>query len=62
MTVILIVIAAFGVVTKGFVPALVDFEITGQVGTIQTIALLRSARIMKRILETWGYLLSINPL
>ena len=41
----LIVIGALGTVTKGLVQGLEDLEITGRVGTIQTTALLRSARI-----------------
>ena len=36
------------------------FEIKGRVETIQTIALLRSAWILKRILKTWGDFLSLR--
>ena len=32
----------------------------GQCETIQTTALLRSARILGRVLETWGNLLSLT--
>ena len=51
-TVILIVIGALGTVTKGLVEGLEDLKITGRVETVQTTALLRSARILRRVLET----------
>ena len=54
MTIIPIVISALGTVTKGLVQGLEDLEIIGWVETIQTTALLRSARILRRVLETWG--------
>ena len=47
-----IVIGAFGTVIKGLIKGLEDLEIAGQVETIQTTALLRSARILRRVLET----------
>ena len=46
-----IVIGSLGTVTKGFVQGPEDFEITERVETIQTTALLRSARILRRVLE-----------
>ena len=46
-----IVIGALGTVTKGLMKGLEDFEIRG-VETIQTTALLRLARILRRVLET----------
>ena len=52
VTVILIVIGAFGTVTKGLLKGLDDLEIEGQVETIQTTTLLRTARIQRRILKT----------
>ena len=52
MTVIPIVIGALGTVTTGLVQGLEDLEITGGVKTIQTTALVRSARILRRVLET----------
>ena len=52
MTIIPIVIGALGTVTKELVTRLEDLEITGQVETIETTALSRSARILKRALET----------
>ena len=39
-----------------------DLEMRGQVETIQTAALLRLARIPRRVLETWGDLLSFRLL
>ena len=38
-----------------------DLEVRGQVKTIQTTALLRSARILTRVPETWKDLLSLRP-
>ena len=52
VTIIPIVIDAFGTVTKGLLKVLEDLEVGGQVETIQTIALLRTARILRRVLET----------
>ena len=52
VTVTLIVIGALNTVTKALIQGREDLEIRGQVETIQTTALLRSARILKRILET----------
>ena len=52
VTMIPIVIGALGTVTKGLIQGLKDLEIRGRVETIQTTALLRSARILKRVLET----------
>ena len=47
-----IVIGALGTVTKGLAQELEDLEIMGRVETVQTTALLRSARILRRVLET----------
>ena len=55
VTVILIVIGALGTVTKGLLKGLEDLEIRGQVETILTTVLLRSTRILRRVLETWEY-------
>ena len=48
----LIVIVALGTILKGIVRGLEELEIGGQAETIQTTALLRSPRILRRILET----------
>ena len=37
-----------------------DLEIRGQVEAIQTTALLKSARILRIVLETWGDMLSLQ--
>ena len=60
VTIIPIVIGALGTVTKGLIQGLEDLEITGWVETIQITALLRSARILSRVMETWGDLLSLK--
>ena len=52
VTIIPIVIGAFGTVTKGLLKGLEDLEVAGRVETIQTTALLRTARIIRRVLET----------
>ena len=52
MTVIPIVIGVLGTVTERLVQGLEDVEIRGRVETIQTTGLLRSDRILRRVLET----------
>ena len=52
VTMIPIIIGALGTDTKGLVKELEDLEIRGRVETMQTISLLRSARILRRVLET----------
>ena len=59
MTIVPIVTGAFGTVTKGLLKELKDLEVGGWVETIQTTALLKTARILRRVLETWGDLLSL---
>ena len=60
VTIIPIVIGAFGTVTKGLLKGLKDLEVGGRVETIQTTTLLRTPRILTRVLETWGDLLSLK--
>ena len=60
VTIIPIVIGAFGTVTKGLLKGLEDLEVGSRVETIQTTALLKTARILRGVLETWGDLLSLN--
>ena len=60
VTIVPIVIGAFGTVTKGLLQGLEDLEVGGRVETIQMTALLRTAGILKRLLETWRDLLSLN--
>ena len=52
VTIIPIVIDALGTVTKELVKGLEDLEIRGRGETITTTTLLRSARILKRVMET----------
>ena len=59
-TFIPIVIGVLGTVTEGLLKRLEDLEKRGRVQTIQTTTLLRSARIVRRVLETWGQLLSLS--
>ena len=61
MTIVPIVIGAFGTITKGLLKGLEDLEVGEQVKTIQMTALLRITRILRRVLETWGDLLSLKP-
>ena len=55
VTVIPVVIGALGTVTKGLVQKLEDLEIRGRMETILTTILLKSVR---RVLATWGDLVS----
>ena len=60
VTIVPIEIGAFGTVTKGLLKWLEDLEVGGRVETIDTIPLLRTARILRWALETWGDLLSLK--
>ena len=60
VTVIPIVIGTFGAVPKGLVRELEELKIEWRIETIQTIALLRSARIPRKVQETWGAFLSLG--
>ena len=60
VTIIPIVIGAFGTVTKGQLKGMEDLEVGGRVETNQITAFLRTARILRRILKTWGDLLSLK--
>ena len=60
VTIVPIVIGALGTITKVLLKGLEDLEIGGRVETIQTTALLRTAGILRQILETWGDLLSLK--
>ena len=55
-----IVIGALGTITTGLLKGLEGLEGGGRVETIQTTPLLRTARILRRVLETWGDLLSLR--
>ena len=60
VTIVPIVIGAFGTITKGLLKGLEDLEVGRRVETIQMTALLRTARILRLVLETWGDLLSLQ--
>ena len=60
VTIVPIVIGALGTITKGLLKGLEVLEVDGRVETIQTTALLRTARILRWVLETWGDLLSLK--
>ena len=60
VTIIPIVIGALNTVTKGLVLGLEDLEIMERVDTIKTTTLLRSAKILRRVLETCEDLLSLK--
>ena len=55
-----IVIGAFGTVTKGLLKGLEDLEVSGRALTIQTTALLKTVRKLRRVLEIWVDLLSLK--
>ena len=54
VTIIPIVICAFGTVIKGLLKGLEDFKVGDRIETIQTRALLKTARILRRVLESSG--------
>ena len=60
VTIVPIVIGAFGTITKRLLKGLEDLEVGWRVETIQMTALLRTARILRWVLETWGDLLSLK--
>ena len=60
VTIVPIVIGALGTIIKGLLKGLEDLEVGGRVETIQTTALLRTARILRRVLESWGDMLSLK--
>ena len=60
VTIVPIVISALGTITKGLLKGLEDLEVGGRVDAIQTTELLRRARILRWVLETWGDLLSLK--
>ena len=60
VTIIPIVIGAFGIITKGLLKRLEDLEVGGRMETIQTTVSLKTARILRRVLEAWEDLLSLK--
>ena len=60
VTIVPIVVGALGTVNEGLLKGLEDMEIGGRVETIKTTTVLRTARNLRRVLETWGDLLSLK--
>ena len=60
VSIVPIVIGAFGTVTEVLLKDLEDLEVGGRVETIKTTALLKTTRILRRVLETWRDLLSLK--
>ena len=52
VTIVPIRIGALGRVTKGLLKGLEDYEVGGRVETIQMTALLKTARILRSVLDT----------
>ena len=52
VTIVPIVIVAFGTITKGLLKGLEELEVGKRVETIQMTALVRTARILRKVLET----------
>ena len=62
-SIIIIIMKKIGVpgsIIKGLIKGQEELEIKGRVETIQTIALLKSARILRTVLDIWGDLLSLR--
>ena len=60
VTVILIFFGALGTVLKALGSGLNKVKIGGRIETVQIMVVLRSTRILRRVLETWGDLLSFT--
>ena len=52
VTIVPIVIGAFGTITKGLLKGLDNMEVGGRVETIEMTTLLRTVKILRRVLET----------
>ena len=52
VTIVPIVIGVFGTITKGLLKGLEDLEVGGRVETIQMTTFLKTARKLRRVLET----------
>ena len=60
VTVIIVVIGELETTPKGLVKGVEELELRGRAETTQTAALLRSAKILRRVQETGGKLLSLR--
>ena len=54
MPIVPMAIGAFSTITKGLLKGLKDLEVGGRVDTLQTTVLLKTAWILRRVLETCG--------
>ena len=61
MAVMPMIVGALGTLSKGLEKGLEELEIRGRIDILLISALLRSARILRRVLETWGDLLLLRP-
>ena len=60
VTIVPIVMAAFGTATKGLLKGQEDLKVGRGMGTIQTTTLFKTARILSIVPETWGDLLALK--
>ena len=60
VTIAPIVIGAFDTIAKVSLKSLEDLDVSRRVETLQMTALLRTARITRRVMETWGDLLPLR--
>ena len=60
VTIVPIVIGTFGAISKRLLKGLEYLEVGKRIETIQMTALLRTDGILRRVLETWGDLLSLK--
>ena len=60
VTIVPIVIGAFGTISKGLLKGLEDLEVGGRVETIQMTALLRTDKALRRVLGTCEDSLSLK--
>ena len=61
VTIVPIVIGAFGTVTKGLLKGLENLEVGGRVETIQTTLLLKTARIVTSRGDLWRLAVTQSP-
>ena len=61
VVVVVVIVMAIIIIIIIIIKGLEDLEVGRRVETIQTTALLRTTRILRRVLETWGDLLSLRP-
>ena len=60
VTILPIVIGTLGTVAQWLLKGLYDLEAGGRVETIQTTALWKTAKILRKVQETWGDMLSLK--